>query len=318
MNASMCSLSCLDRGERGASEGFALKDREPDLDLVQPGRPGRREVELDIGMALEPAVVLGLMGVEIVEDDVEVLALIGGHEIVHEVEKFGAAPAIFMGCGDLTGRYLEGGKQRRGAVTLVVVALAAQRPPAGQFEIALGALQRLDRGLLIDANDDRVVRRRHIEPDNISRLGDEVRIAALAPGFAARKVNLLLAQNPPDMLLMHIAQMCRNQRAGPARVSVRRRFVQDFENAFVGLRRVARCLAWPWLVLEPLKAMIGKAVPRASWLNQVEIWFSILEGRSLTGASFTSVKQLREHIDAFIDSYNQNAKRFNMSMRKFL
>src|SRR6516165_8283749 len=48
----------------------------------------------------------------------------------------------------------------------------------------------------------------------------------------------------------------------------------------------------------------------ASWLNQVEIWFSILERNSLQGASFTSVKQLREHIDAFIESYNQHAKPF--------
>jgi transposase len=48
---------------------------------------------------------------------------------------------------------------------------------------------------------------------------------------------------------------------------------------------------------------------RASWLNQVEIWFSILEGQSLHGASFTSVAQLREHIDAFIDAYNENARR---------
>ncbi|MDQ3566388.1 MAG: IS630 family transposase, partial [Pseudomonadota bacterium] len=49
---------------------------------------------------------------------------------------------------------------------------------------------------------------------------------------------------------------------------------------------------------------------RASWLNQVEIWFSILEGKSLRGASFTSVKQLREHIDAFIEAYNQNPTPF--------
>src|SRR3954447_8055748 len=49
---------------------------------------------------------------------------------------------------------------------------------------------------------------------------------------------------------------------------------------------------------------------RASWLNQVEIWFSILEGKSLSGASFTSVKQLREHIDAFIDAYNKHPKPF--------
>ena len=49
---------------------------------------------------------------------------------------------------------------------------------------------------------------------------------------------------------------------------------------------------------------------RASWLNQVEIWFSILQGKSLHRASFTSVAQLREHIDAFIETYNQHAKPF--------
>ena len=49
---------------------------------------------------------------------------------------------------------------------------------------------------------------------------------------------------------------------------------------------------------------------RASWLNQVEGWFSILQGQSLTGASFTSVAQLREHIDAFIDTYNEEAEPF--------
>ena len=51
-----------------------------------------------------------------------------------------------------------------------------------------------------------------------------------------------------------------------------------------------------------------------SWLNQVEIWFSILQGNSLKDAlkdaSFTSVKQLRQHIDAFIEAYNENAKPF--------
>src|SRR5207253_7955741 len=38
----------------------------------------------------------------------------------------------------------------------------------------------------------------------------------------------------------------------------------------------------------------------ASWLNQVEVWFSILQGQSLSGASFTSLKQLEQHIDAYI------------------
>ena len=55
---------------------------------------------------------------------------------------------------------------------------------------------------------------------------------------------------------------------------------------------------------------------RASWLNQVEIWFSILEGQSLHGASFTSVKHLRGHIDAFIGAYNENAKPFAWTKSK--
>ncbi|MCP4343192.1 MAG: hypothetical protein GY799_31045 [Desulfobulbaceae bacterium] len=46
----------------------------------------------------------------------------------------------------------------------------------------------------------------------------------------------------------------------------------------------------------------------ASWLNQVEIWFSILAGQALKGASFTTVRQLRDHISAFIESYNNSAK----------
>jgi len=48
----------------------------------------------------------------------------------------------------------------------------------------------------------------------------------------------------------------------------------------------------------------------ASWLNQVEIWFSLLSRNALRGASFTSTKQLRAHIDDFIAAYNQTAHPF--------
>jgi transposase len=48
----------------------------------------------------------------------------------------------------------------------------------------------------------------------------------------------------------------------------------------------------------------------ASWTNQIEIWFSILTGKSLKGASFTSVAGLKDHIDSFIASYNQDARPF--------
>src|SRR6202140_2985305 len=54
----------------------------------------------------------------------------------------------------------------------------------------------------------------------------------------------------------------------------------------------------------------------ASWLNQVEVWFSILQGQSLNGASFTSLKQLQQHIDAYIDAYNEKAEPFVWTKKK--
>lgn len=42
-----------------------------------------------------------------------------------------------------------------------------------------------------------------------------------------------------------------------------------------------------------------------SWLNQVEIWFSILVRRLLKRASFTSIEDLRQGILAFIEFFNR-------------
>jgi transposase len=70
-----------------------------------------------------------------------------------------------------------------------------------------------------------------------------------------------------------------------------------------------------WLARHP-KVTFHYTPTRASWLNQVEGWFSILQGQSLTGASFTSVEQLRQHIDAFIETYNEDAEPFAWTKSK--
>ena len=48
----------------------------------------------------------------------------------------------------------------------------------------------------------------------------------------------------------------------------------------------------------------------ASWLNQIEIWFSILSRQALAAASFHSVPQLCRNIDDFLAAYNQTAHPF--------
>ena len=42
-----------------------------------------------------------------------------------------------------------------------------------------------------------------------------------------------------------------------------------------------------------------------SWLNQIELWFSILMRRLLKRASFVSLEDLRQRILAFIDYFNR-------------
>lgn len=48
----------------------------------------------------------------------------------------------------------------------------------------------------------------------------------------------------------------------------------------------------------------------ASWLNQVEVWFSILTRAALQGASFRSPQEVRKRIDAFVAAYNTTAHPF--------
>jgi transposase len=48
----------------------------------------------------------------------------------------------------------------------------------------------------------------------------------------------------------------------------------------------------------------------ASWLNQIEIWFSILTQRVLAGGSFSSAKELRDAIDRFTTAYCEDCYPF--------
>jgi transposase len=48
----------------------------------------------------------------------------------------------------------------------------------------------------------------------------------------------------------------------------------------------------------------------SSWLNQMECWFSILSRAALRGASFASARQLRDAIDAFVETYGEKAVPF--------
>jgi DDE superfamily endonuclease len=57
---------------------------------------------------------------------------------------------------------------------------------------------------------------------------------------------------------------------------------------------------------DPAHAVVFYYTPKhSSWLNQIEIWLSILVRKLLKRGSFTSVEDLQARVLAFIDYYNQ-------------
>lgn len=57
---------------------------------------------------------------------------------------------------------------------------------------------------------------------------------------------------------------------------------------------------------DPTHQIVFYYTPKhASWMNQVEIWLSILVRKLLKRGNFTSLNDLRDHILAFIASYNR-------------
>jgi transposase len=54
----------------------------------------------------------------------------------------------------------------------------------------------------------------------------------------------------------------------------------------------------------------------ASWLNQIEIVFSLLQRKTLSGASFKTKEQRHEAIEAFLRKHNERAKPFRWRKRE--
>ena len=160
---------------------------------------------------------------------------------------------------DPSGGDFERGKQGRGAVPFVVVALAGQGAPVRQLQIALRPLQGLDRRLFVDTENNGLGGRIDIKADHIGGFRHELRVVALAPGLAGGKVDIVLAQEAPDILNINVAQGLGQQRTRPPPIALRRRLIQKRQNALAGGLAVDRLLARAGTVLEPIKAVVGKA-----------------------------------------------------------
>ncbi len=82
----------LDRGKNAASDHFALQPREPDLNLIEPGRIGGCEVKLHVAVSSEEIFdLIGLVCGQIIENDMNLLMrFAAGDNLFEETDEFGA------------------------------------------------------------------------------------------------------------------------------------------------------------------------------------------------------------------------------------
>ena len=82
---------------------------------------------------------------------------------------------------------VEGREQRGGAVTTIVVRHALDVAEA-HGEERLGAIEGLHLAFLVDAQDQRLVRRVEIEPDHVAQFLDEERVGRQLEGILAMRL----------------------------------------------------------------------------------------------------------------------------------
>ena len=163
-------------GDEAVDSGLEVNDRVEGAAL-EPGRRGRREVEVEPLMAVEPGADFWvLVGGVVVEDDMDgFVRRHFGADGVEEADEFLMAMTLHVEADDGAVEHVERGEQCRGAVALVVVGHGTETSPLhGQSR--LSAVERLDLALLVERQDDGMGRRIDVQPDDVAQLGDEVRI----------------------------------------------------------------------------------------------------------------------------------------------
>ena len=116
------------------------------------------------------------MGCVIVHDEMSVQTVWNsGFDLIEKLtELFGAMAPVTL-ADDPAGCDVQGGKQRCGAMALVVVT-TARRLARSHGQHGLAAVQRLDLRLLIDTQYYGALGRGHVEADDVANLGNEVGI----------------------------------------------------------------------------------------------------------------------------------------------
>src|SRR5258708_4468232 len=79
-------------GKVGSLQGLAAQDTKPNLNLIEPGGVGWREMKMDIGVSSQPAILFWLVAGKIIQNPMNFLVEMSCQYSVHELEEFPPPP----------------------------------------------------------------------------------------------------------------------------------------------------------------------------------------------------------------------------------
>jgi len=231
---------------------------KPAFHLVEPRGMSRSVMEVDVGMLDHPAVMLGLVGIKVVQDDMEFPLRIMSNKLIHKVQKLPPAPVRVMAHLNKSRGDFQGGKEGSGAMPFILMAESSQRLPIRKPQPSLGALQCLDGRFLIHSNDNRIIGGIKVQPDNISSLLGKLRVGTHAPAMTSLQMDAVPSEHSPNMVGRNISQSLGHQTPGPGSIAGRRRCVQLCQYTLLSRRVIFSRLARPRRIAQPSQSVTIK------------------------------------------------------------
>jgi hypothetical protein len=147
-------------------------------------------------MPAQPGLYLGvLVGGVVVQDHMQPPPRVGLGDELEEVQELAVAVPWLAGVGDRAGGHLQRREQRGRVVPEVVV--GAPLGPARPYRAdRLGPLQRLDLGLLVHPDHDRMRRRVQIQPDHVADPGLQLRVGGDPERLGLPGPDVMLGPHP--------------------------------------------------------------------------------------------------------------------------
>ena len=225
------SSEIVDGGENASSDNLSLNFGEPDFNLVKPRRIGRCKVNVDLGMICQKVLdELGFMGREIVGNDVDLAAEgLGGHDIDKKVDKLGAGMALSGLAKDFSASGIKGSVKRKGSVAVILKTMSLG-PAWRKGQNRIVAVQGLDSGLFVYAEDGGMIRRGKIKADNVGGLLLELGILAQHITAQPMRLKAVASPNPRNRHVIG-AKLGRQPTAAPLGGSILRATTGPLQNS---------------------------------------------------------------------------------------